>query len=402
MRKRLECAEHHAQRERVFFTQKKNWLLTGFFLGNFIVWSASFSEFRGFVDGKFMVDSLAEFEICEGLLYALPVALGGCLALRMLAIRRDRGDSATAKLTLFMLFFLGHLWGSFLYAMQFSTDIDFTYFAYGTYIALGIVSSAALHMQRIMVWAFLGPLTAWFIAMLFSYPGTVHVVEFSCAALAAFVSAHYLAQYFSSIDAYVARLMAERGELTERLTALLNQDVLTGVANRHAFDQHMKAEVERARTHGMQYPLSLIVLDVDYFRRYNDLYGHQRGDQCLAKVAACLSSATREGDLVARIGGEAFAIILPRADITSACEVAQRFKWALEGQGIEHCGSDVSNVVTASQGVAQWQPSMNVAALYSAADKALYAAKRQGRNRIAESLQALELEHGYAGALRVE
>ena len=160
-------------------------------------------------------------------------------------------------------------------------------------------------------------------------------------------------------------------------------DGLTEIANRRYFDRRLKSEVSRAfrdRT-----SLSLVICDIDYFKQFNDLYGHQRGDECLKSFARVLESFCRRGgDLPARIGGEEFALLLPSTDHEAALRLAEQARGALDGLDIKHEGSEVKGCVTASFGVSTAVPdNMDVGqTLVARADKALYLAKKSGRNRV--------------------
>jgi len=167
--------------------------------------------------------------------------------------------------------------------------------------------------------------------------------------------------------------------LNQELSVLSRTDALTGLANRRAFDQRLAEEVSRAERH--QVPLALLVIDVDHFKSYNDLYGHPAGDACLREVASVLREcAARPIDLAARLGGEEFALLLPHQGSADAMQVAERCLRAVEAAGITHAGSPVGPNVTVSVGVAT--SSQKAATLFAAADAALYRAKRQGRRRV--------------------
>ena len=162
-----------------------------------------------------------------------------------------------------------------------------------------------------------------------------------------------------------------------------NADSLTHLANRRRFDEYLKQEW--ARMAEEKQPLSLILCDVDYFKPYNDTYGHQAGDECLQKIARALRRSVRyPADLVARYGGEEFAIILPNTSATDAIKVGEKIKSELQKLKIDHKTSKVSQYVTLSMGVASMVPSSDLSPAYSiaAADEALYEAKKQGRDRI--------------------
>jgi diguanylate cyclase (GGDEF)-like protein/PAS domain S-box-containing protein len=163
-------------------------------------------------------------------------------------------------------------------------------------------------------------------------------------------------------------------------------DGLTKVANRRCFDERLQSEWP-SLIQGKQL-LSLILLDVDYFKQYNDCYGHQAGDICLVQVAASAARVVkRSSDLLARYGGEEFAVILPNTDAAGAMAVAESIRQAIRDLGIPHQQSDVSSIVTVSMGIATVIPTRGTSPdeLVALADRALYAAKRQGRDRYASN-----------------
>jgi diguanylate cyclase (GGDEF)-like protein len=170
------------------------------------------------------------------------------------------------------------------------------------------------------------------------------------------------------------------------LRSMALMDGLTGVANRRKFDEDILAAWRLCFRE--QKPLSLIMVDVDYFKRYNDRYGHQAGDGCLKSVAQALSETVRRPyDLVARYGGEEFACVLPNTVLSGAVEIAERMQERVRTLGIEHSASDVNRVVTISLGVATLTPTRDLEfqALIEAADKQLYEAKKAGRARVCSS-----------------
>jgi diguanylate cyclase (GGDEF)-like protein len=151
-------------------------------------------------------------------------------------------------------------------------------------------------------------------------------------------------------------------------------DGLTGVANRRTFDARLAAEADRSVRSGR--PLSVVLFDVDHFKRLNDLHGHQAGDEALQRVAATLSAGVRSIDLVARYGGEEFVVILPDTDLATAGQTAERLRRAVEALPTEPR-------VTASLGVAALPRSaLDPTGVVAAADEALYEAKQGGRNRV--------------------
>jgi diguanylate cyclase (GGDEF)-like protein len=171
-------------------------------------------------------------------------------------------------------------------------------------------------------------------------------------------------------------------EARDRLEALSLQDALTGIANRRRFDYSLEVEWDRASR--MHQPLSLLMLDVDYFKRLNDRYGHRSGDECLIQIAHVLQSCLpRASDLLARYGGEEFAVILPATGRAGAECVAARMKEAVRDLNIP-CDPTESHFTTISVGVATYEflQEASFIHLLDAADKALYRAKQNGRNRI--------------------
>ncbi|MBL0466465.1 GGDEF domain-containing protein [Aeromonas veronii] len=177
-------------------------------------------------------------------------------------------------------------------------------------------------------------------------------------------------------------IMREHENLTllRQLDQLAKQDPLTGVANR----RHFNIELDRALAHSQESgaPLSLILIDVDYFKRFNDHYGHQVGDMCLKEVAQALNRAVRTpSDLVARYGGEEFVLLLPHTDRQAAASVAQRLQDGLASLQLEHLASDVAPWVTVSQGIASTVSGEGASQLLERADQALYRAKESGRNQ---------------------
>jgi diguanylate cyclase (GGDEF)-like protein len=163
---------------------------------------------------------------------------------------------------------------------------------------------------------------------------------------------------------------------------LSRQDGLTGLANRRYFDACLATEIRRASRSGE--PLSLILIDIDYFKLYNDAYGHQGGDECLKRVAGCLQAVCqRAADLPARYGGEEFVLILPNTTPEGARIVANSLAAAIASLEITHARSKVSNVLTLSQGIATLLPGVEMEPdlLIEHADQALYRAKERGRNR---------------------
>ena len=176
------------------------------------------------------------------------------------------------------------------------------------------------------------------------------------------------------------RRLLEMNRALEEISAV---DSLTGVANRRQFDRLLDLEWRRA-IRGKS-PLALLLIDIDFFKRYNDSHGHLRGDAVLAEVAGLLAAAfTRAGDVVARYGGEEFAALLPDTSLEAAAELAEQARLRVESRGIPHPASDAARVVTVSIGASAMlaDPWKLPAALIERADRALYLAKAGGRNRV--------------------
>ncbi|MEI9969476.1 MAG: sensor domain-containing diguanylate cyclase [Terracidiphilus sp.] len=185
------------------------------------------------------------------------------------------------------------------------------------------------------------------------------------------------------------RDISERKALEEKLSSLALTDSLTGLANRRAFDETLDREWKRTLREGSQ--ISLLLLDVDHFKEFNDQQGHQVGDDCLRAIAVAVRGAVRATDIAARYGGEEIAVILPSTDTAGAVEVAEKVRSAVEALEITHGGYSEGGRVTVSVGVAtalsRYGGTMRMPeSLLLAADTALYKAKHEGRNRVATAL----------------
>jgi diguanylate cyclase (GGDEF)-like protein len=181
-----------------------------------------------------------------------------------------------------------------------------------------------------------------------------------------------------------SRMAAETNlqKANAELLNLANLDGLTQLANRRRFDEYLGQEWSRLARE--QQPLSLVMCDIDFFKNFNDSYGHLAGDDCLRKVALVLKqSVRRPADLAARYGGEEFAVLLPNTDIEGAASVAEQIRESVKELGIGHVASGVSEFVTMSVGVGSLVPLVDSLStvLITAADYALYRAKELGRDR---------------------
>jgi diguanylate cyclase (GGDEF)-like protein len=194
-----------------------------------------------------------------------------------------------------------------------------------------------------------------------------------------------LASHRDRLAELVDEQTAELRAANKRLEEASRSDPLTGLANRRQFDETKDVEFRRAQRSGQ--PLSVLMCDVDHFKHYNDCHGHAQGDVCLAAVARLLrDNFARAGELVARIGGEEFAVLLPGVDAQHARGAAERLRRRLATEAIPHSGSPTSPHVTLSIGLASYDPATmdRFDQLLHQADQALYRAKAQGRDRIAE------------------
>lgn len=155
-------------------------------------------------------------------------------------------------------------------------------------------------------------------------------------------------------------------------------DGLTGMQNRRYFDDALREYLAEFRR--IERPVGLIILDLDHFKRVNDTYGHDTGDEVLKAVAACLKDITRYHDVVARLGGEEFAVVAPNMDIDMLSRFAERIRKTVAGRPI--ISGKTRLTITASIGLALWDRKESVEELFRRADAKLYSAKRDGRNRV--------------------
>jgi two-component system cell cycle response regulator len=192
------------------------------------------------------------------------------------------------------------------------------------------------------------------------------------------------------VEASVLNIRIKRAIEYAHTKRLANTDSLTGLYNRRSFQERLEQEVDRA----MRYhrPLSLIMIDVDHFKQYNDTHGHLQGDRILVEVAHALKTLSRASDIVARYGGEEFALILPETDKANAENLGRRLREYVAQHtfpGAEHLPA---RAVTISVGIASYTPPDTKEALIEAADVALYHAKREGRNRVVVWQRSMTLQ----------
>lgn len=213
---------------------------------------------------------------------------------------------------------------------------------------------------------------------LVKFPDRIEVIARIRAHSRSFMAQQQRDEAYRALSELQRELESKNSEL-ERLSSL---DGLTGIANRRVFDEFIKKEwLRAARDHRS---ISLIMIDIDHFKKFNDGYGHQGGDDCLRKVAnALVATVKRPSDLVARYGGEEFGVVMPDTDREGAANIAEALREAIDSMNIPHEFSTTSDHVTISLGVATMPPSGVTAPeeLISRADEALYLAKESGRNR---------------------
>jgi diguanylate cyclase (GGDEF)-like protein len=217
----------------------------------------------------------------------------------------------------------------------------------------------------------------------------LHGIErYRCGELDVHIRPSGLSELFTLSDILNIMIEQIRHDI-DVLERYSQSDGLTGLGNRRYFEQRLMEEWSRAIR--QQWPVSLLFIDIDYFKRYNDHYGHLQGDDCLRRVAKAIQQAVkREFDVAARYGGEEFIIMLPDTDLTGAERVARELQQAIRRLHIEHPGSNVEPFVTLSIGIAGRIPQFpeKPETLLQAADIALYEAKEHGRNRIGKSATA--------------
>jgi diguanylate cyclase (GGDEF)-like protein len=195
-----------------------------------------------------------------------------------------------------------------------------------------------------------------------------------------------LCSAFIGVGIFLARTLRKKAKAESALRKLAQTDSLTGLANRRTLDEFLEREWRRAVQ--TQRPLSLLFVDIDHFKAFNDRYGHQAGDEVLARIGQCLAERVRRpGDLVARYGGEEFVAVLTGTDSVGALSVAESLRKAVTELGIEHVASEQGRV-TVSVGAASWQGVVadSVHSVVKAADEALYRAKAIGRNTVAGTI----------------
>ncbi|MCT4700638.1 GGDEF domain-containing protein [Enterobacteriaceae bacterium H20N1] len=272
--------------------------------------------------------------------------------------------------------FLGCYWGLVIFFMSANQQIIFSM---SLYFILIFSSLAALYVSALCLYSFVVPVTLLpLIAKLIYFPpvNVINVLGVFVALFLVETGRRMLSHWF---------IQAIRQEYTNQtyaaaLDEIAHSDPLTRIANRRQFDGRLNKLITLAPLSNT--PPTVILIDVDYFKKYNDRYGHLMGDECLVSVTQALTRAVRNaGDLVARYGGEEFVVVLSDVTLERAQDIAVRIKTEINSLAIPHAASDVADHVTISQGIAQWRPGESVEKLLSRADSALYRSKEQGRNR---------------------
>jgi len=232
-----------------------------------------------------------------------------------------------------------------------------------------------------------------YVAIILGDRGILLIIMFGLYLIAIMVSARRMGDSLSESlslqyenTQMVSSLSESNQELqfaNEKLETLTLEDSLTGLHNRRYFEMQLESEWKRETRE--QKVLTLMIIDIDYFKLYNDTYGHAEGDVCLKKVAQVLQSClNRSADIIARIGGEEFVVMLPSVEVNGALTLAQQMREQLQAAALTHATSPLCENVTVSIGIASVIPGDNVTALglFKAADKALYKAKAKGRNQV--------------------
>jgi diguanylate cyclase (GGDEF)-like protein len=252
-------------------------------------------------------------------------------------------------------------------------------FAMSMYFILIFSALAALYVSTLSLYSFVSPVTLLpLIARLIYFPPVklANVLGILVALFLVETGRRMLSHWFTQAirQEYVNRTYAAA------LDEIAHSDPLTRIANRRQFDDRLSKLIALAPLSNI--PPTVILIDVDFFKKYNDYYGHLKGDECLIGITQALTRAVRNaGDLVARYGGEEFVVVLSDVTLPLAQDIAGRIKNEINTLAIPHGASDVASHVTISQGIAQWRPGETAEQLLSRADGALYRAKELGRNQ---------------------
>lgn len=303
----------------------------------------------------------------------VPIALGlrALLAgvLGIIAWLRPRAVWGNVRPTILHALFITVLSACVIGEMQLSGGLTSPYFSQLIYIVLAwaLAFSVQRWVSLVVLIVVCAMMPIWFVGMMGEDPTHIDVVM-RVVALSAAGGVAYATQHVFSTTR--AAEIAARHELEQ----LARIDPLTGLPNRAAFEERATALVGRA---GPESPLTLLMLDLDHFKRLNDTYGHLLGDEALAKVAMVIGETVRTADVPARLGGEEFAVLLPMTDLDGAKLTAERLRRAVKATSLR----EGSVSLAASLGVSRWRPGDTGSSLLERADEALRRAKAQGRDR---------------------
>lgn len=274
------------------------------------------------------------------------------------------------------VFVFGVLWGLNIHFMY----LDHTPKEFLILFSVVIIypSVIAFHLSLKLIVAFCVPVLLFIVGevLIFDENATLYLLlSYMLSMLVILSSRWVMLEWFKRAE----KTEKDNIRLIKKLTNLADRDSLTGLSNKRFFREFFYSRTASVNAENSVY---VIMIDVDFFKRYNDLYGHLSGDQCLMRISHCLKKSVRkDSDLVARFGGEEFVILLLSSDARRARTISQRIQHNLSELSIRHEDSPISDVVTVSQGIACWDNSSSLDALLSLADKHLYVAKREGRNR---------------------
>lgn len=269
-------------------------------------------------------------------------------------------------------FFLSALW--LLLIIYSHINNDMTVNKAFTVIALLFASVIANHKIIKKHLAFSLPL--WMISFVFILTGKWHLHVLGLFLFMLMMEVLTIAlNYKHKIE--INNIVNESAKL-KKITEMANKDPLTGVENKRGLNISLNKTISSSIYNDDVF--SLIFLDIDYFKRYNDFYGHAKGDNCLIKITQSIKNSVSDNDIVARFGGEEFIIIIKGANAIQCIETCEKIHTNIYNASIEHQKSMISNIVTVSLGVAQWIPGMAGDAIINLADIALYESKRKGRN----------------------
>ena len=286
----------------------------------------------------------------------------------------------------------GSVWAIAWLFLIFTTDP-----AYHVYVVIWMIGLSASSISAYSV--SLVTLLAFFIPVII--PGTIAlmvvgqsqevalglaIILYSAVVLRAVVPINKLMLDAIRLNFYLKDEIQSRKKVEEQLQQLSLNDSLTGLANRRHMDEYLDTELKRAQR--TLNPLSLVMVDIDCFKLFNDIYGHLGGDECLQRIGKIISRAVnRTSDLACRFGGEEFVLILPNTDANSAYLIAEELRKNVQALDIPHSGSELTglDVVTISLGVATIIPEIDStpSAIIQRADEALYKSKHNGRNQVA-------------------